>query len=225
MLGIPDHNHTEPMTIEQLQPWCSEDLTRYSICTPYRDGEWVIATNGKLLIRVPYDESIHGDIRRDGPPTSKTFRGTEHANTPTQPEEGWKAIPVKTTSCGDCGGVGSWEKCTTCDGEGLETCYECGHEHDCEDCNGKGYTAGPGEIKCEECDGTGTLMNWPVIQLIRPGLAPLFISSNYLKLIMDIPGVQIFTHRYDDNRTPHRFTFEGGDGIFMTIRKPTRPQP
>jgi DnaJ-class molecular chaperone len=29
------------------------------------------------------------------------------------------------------------EDCSICDGEGSHTC-ECGHEHDCEECNGTG---------------------------------------------------------------------------------------
>lgn len=201
------------MTTEQLQPYCHADSTRHKICTPYRDGEWVIATNLRTLIRVPWVESVHGDIRTDGPPTAATFDGTELAKLPTKPEDGWESIPAETKPCWHCDGIGSWSECEECEGNCEITCDSCGHSHQCEECRGVGFKKGPGETKCDDCDGTGTQTDYPKIRLIRDEHPPLIIFQNYLKLIMDLPGVQIFTHA--GGITPHRFTFDGGDGIFM----------
>lgn len=206
------------MTTEQLQPWCSEDITRIQICTPYRDGEWVIATNGRILIRVPWVESVHGDIRTDGPNTKTTFRGTEKAHIPTLPEPGWESVEDEIKSCTACHGIGSWKECKTCDGHCEVTCDQCGHSHQCEECKGVGYIKGPGDTQCDECCGKGTLTEWKRIKLTRPGgCAPLLIFSHYLRLIMALPNVKIFTHLVLGN-IPHRFTFDGGDGIFREIR-------
>lgn len=70
-------------------------------------------------------------------------------------------IPDIKTSimCFSCGGSGEVcdyehsEKCQTCDGTGEITCPECGHDADCEDCNGGSINA---MKRCEVCRGAGT---------------------------------------------------------------------
>jgi hypothetical protein len=68
-------------------------------------------------------------------------------------------------NCDDCGGEGTHE-CHDCEGAGEFDCPECDgvgkvDGEECEDCSGSGKltcsNCNEGEVKCEECDGNGTM--------------------------------------------------------------------
>lgn len=91
-------------------------------------------------------------------------------------------------------------KCQTCQGRGHVTCETCGHDHACGDCDGDGF----------------------IIDLVPVPLSGgvCFAASHYLRLVMSLPGAAI---QCLDLTSPIRFTFDGGEGLLMPMKRYNTP--
>lgn len=194
---------------------------RKPIGLPFVDGEFVYATNGKVVIsvrRVDYSGAL---AERTSVVESviKTIRNYL-CNVPQSTERfalgPVNSYPNPTMKCPSCEGTGFCRKCAICDGEGQVECPTCGSfEHDCDDCDGTGwFSAKPGDkdaLKCDECDGKGEYeKDTPV------AFAGTHFNSIFLRQLAALPSCFIFENsaRLD----PHFFQCYGASGIIMPMR-------
>lgn len=109
-----------------LQQFCAgPDENRPALEQPWREGDYVYASNGKVLLRVLADD-FSAVKERTGTPKMGTWdfdgiRGWQE----------WMTIPAvlpepRTAECGACYGAGE------------HACEKCGTNHDCGKCKGKG---------------------------------------------------------------------------------------
>ena len=112
------------LTADQLQKFCSDDITRPYIMKPFTRGEHTWATNGHIMIRVPKIDGIEelGGL----PPVEKPW-GIADWSLPLRPLKFGKLPPVEDEE-GDC---------ELCEGRGTE--HDCpGCPCVCENCHGSG---------------------------------------------------------------------------------------
>jgi hypothetical protein len=102
------------------------------------------------------------------------------------------------------------QQCTECDGTGKVECPTCGHDMDCEDCDGDGYESSSDEtVICNKCNGTGE------------GVLPVEIGKTkfqrrYLALLQSLPGpVEIAID--PDPEKEALFRFSEGAGVIMPM--------
>jgi hypothetical protein len=91
------------------------------------------------------------------------------------------------------------------DQEECEACKGRGYEHDCPDC----------QCECAECKGTGI-----VTEEISVNLGGAIFDTKYIKMLQDLPNCRIAIDFSPD--WGMFFTFDGGDGLLMTMRYPHR---
>lgn len=109
---------SNPLTLEQLQPFCSTDEKRQLLHKPFSRGEWTYATDGKIMIRVPLIEGVMAsDIAAE-----QCF-----ITTPAQEVPIPDFIPEPVT-----------RECQKCRGEGECRCLSCGSDFGCKSCDGRG---------------------------------------------------------------------------------------
>lgn len=134
----------ETKTID-LMPFCDPDPdSRYAFQKPWLDGDQVIATDGRALIVC--DPTLYtGKLADD----EARRPGWRQIMDPLAKVDTWLPLPTYP-ECGNaaCRGTGEFsKKCQSCHGYGEHRC-ECGNEHECDRCEGKGETV---EL-CEVCD-------------------------------------------------------------------------
>lgn len=88
----------------------------------------------------------------------------------------------------------------------------------CKECDGKGKwseTRGKRRVdsECTECDGTGS-----VVQAQPIAFGKHLLSDVYLRKLSLLPGVK-WLHESTEENLPVRFTFDGGEGLLMPMRK------
>ena len=175
-----------------LQPFCAgEDATRGYLMHPFRWGDFTYAIDGHICVRVPAMES-------DPPATTDCVsqkKLDELLSMHPSPE--FAPLRVKLPDqeinvCAQCGGVGEYE------------CPHCGHDGECEKCEGKGM------IEVETSVSIGGV----------------HFRAQYIRKIAALPNVEIPTNPipisqknnkgiYDPVAMP--FRFEGGIGCVMPI--------
>ena len=108
------------MTLDELKKFCATDKDRYNLHQPRTRDGYTWASNGHIVVRVPVIDECPDN--KSAPLTTKIF-------TETTPPGEWLAVPTVAApglqECNDCYGGGRYE----CD---------CGHEHECGECNGSG---------------------------------------------------------------------------------------
>lgn len=87
--------------------------------------------------------------------------------------------------------------CSECHGTG-ETRHE-----ECDCCDGH---------PCEECDGSGTVVKRAVV-----GVGKSCFDSRYLRVLQSLPGCVLYPN--DDPLKTAAFTFDGGDGRIMPMKR------
>lgn len=130
------------LTVEQMKPFCSTELSRPYLHTPFSLGEFTVATNGHILVRVPRMANV-AEISQ-----ILSVDALFHDPVKGYRELGRLDIPVVAETiekCGDCNGRGTY-----------------GHAHDCPDCTC--------DETCEECNGTGKVTRIPKISVEIGGL-------------------------------------------------------
>jgi hypothetical protein len=115
-------------TLELLKPICSSDTDRPKIATPFAmqwaNRRWAAATNGHMLVALPYE----GELRTDGPKAAAIVPAAPATHKASVAAlRGWAGEPVME-ACPECHGDSYWN----CD------CPNCGDDHACEHCEGKG---------------------------------------------------------------------------------------
>lgn len=131
-------------TITQIdmQPFCNNDpdqSKRYILSTPWRAGGFIYATDARRIARIPDDGRELPEQEGRRPNTIgmfEKFTPGEFAPLPCVPECHCE-IGSKVEGCKNCWGTGE----VTCN---LD------HEHDCDDCNGKGKVTVVMECQCED---------------------------------------------------------------------------
>ncbi len=138
--------------------------SRYAIDRPFRDGEYVCATDGRIVVRL-HDPANEYPSDAKGPPVGSLPWSEKHGPPMRMPP-----LPEAVVEpCPKCKGTRKVE-CGRCD-EGKIKCSECGNIYRCPDCVG-------GEFPCEKCkDGTITRDGFRAVRIglvcIAPGYARL----------------------------------------------------
>lgn len=201
-----------------LDQFCSRDDNRAFIGTPWSRGEYTFASNGHIGVRVPRRDDV---TRDDGPNIEKIFADAA-APQDMRPVPTFDVPEQNTERCAICMGRGFTTDCTDdrCE-EGTVICdYD--HEHDCEECKGKGEIPSakgkPNSGPCGGCKGVGrvTTDNATLYCELRPGL---YINPAYAAMIASLPNAMI-------DHGPNSgggiwFTFDGGEGLLMPLRGPS----
>lgn len=215
-----------------LHKFCAgERDPREYLRAPWRQGQWVYATNWHLVIRVPaaaMPDAVEGGPKH--PNTAAMF--AKHLESGDREFLPMPAIDAPTV-CGYCGGkVKVWA--VTCPDCEDGTFMHGDHEYDCKNCDGS--DAGPGwldssndnpeavEKQCHHCDFNG-------YSLVGNGcqqLGPAHYANVYLWHFAQFPKCRICPGdpvpipgfiEPAGRPAPAAFIFDGGQGLLM----PTRP--
>lgn len=189
-----------------LKSFCAKDDVRYYMNAPILRGEFIFATNGHVMVRVPKFDGIEcGD--GNGP---NNIEGLMNGTV----RDGLAPIPAlpEPEICEFCHGAGYAYRCKDCDGEGAF--LRNGEEYDCKPCDGVGTLPDGDEadkVECWACHGSGHEQ-----QRVEVGGSDF--DRRYLAKIIELPGAMFAPHP-TDQRKPAYFTFDGGDGALMPMRK------
>lgn len=187
-----------------------DDIRPY-LRTPILRGEWIYATNGHIVVRVPKADGIAA-VESDKPKDiDELFTKNKYANFIDIP-----ALPP-AEKCPVCLGSGIGYKCPDCDGKGAFD--KGGHNYCCKECDGSGQVddgrAADKEL-CVECDGAGDAPYMAV------KVGEWHYNRRYLAKIESLPEVkfapppEVPTTR--DDVAAAYFVFDGGEGLLMSMR-------
>lgn len=148
---------------------------------PFKIGEWVYATDGHIIVRVP----AAGQESLDGAPIPVDITGLfgsahDAAQRARTIKVGLPALP-EAQPCFACGGSAST------------------------------YLRDD-QQECFQCDGTGVERHQSVTVGARD------YARRYLAKIADLPGLA-FHQTPNEDIDPAFFTFDGGEGLLMPLRK------
>lgn len=114
-----------------LLDFCDPETSRYAIDKPWRDGDVVRATDGRIAIEV--DASLYPVVDK---PDGRVPRFDDVFG-PFRRVDEWSAMP-SILSCDKCDSTGEITgQCEFCKGAGRCVCG-CGDDHDCGNCGGSG---------------------------------------------------------------------------------------
>ncbi len=201
------------MTLEQLKPFCSRDLTRTGILEPFTVGPYTYATDGRIIVRVPAIPDAPQPADHPKQPDEVFPRDTGYK--PVLLPPGWREFKPAIRHCSDCGGFGYYKTCTACDGAGSQTCDHCNNTENCELCQGSGYIADSNRnaTMCDNCDGRGEYEATFAVSLNAGACA---VTLHYLRLVHTLPGAKL---RYRGEKMPLLIDFDGGDGVLMPTQQ------
>ena len=185
---------------------------------PWRDGQYVYASNGHWLARVPAAE-FHGEAADRTPrhPASVARMFADAADrTAFHPLTGI----AKPEECGPCSGRGvtRGSECNSCDGEG--TFDRMGWDYECKQCDGTGIDRhvpdeAAADHACNSCKGYGLLFtseHEPALYRER------YFSPVYLWLLQAIAGAELAVAA--DPLAAARFRVGALEGLLMPCREP-----
>lgn len=215
-----------------LQPFCAdEDEASYIVAleAPFSDDNYTYGCDGRIAVRVPK----RADVTATGPDVAKIFRTTPEGVCVRLPDVDLGPQPqAHDEDCKSCKGLGYAARCPDCLGQGETECNSCGHDCECEKCDGNGVLDVPMKddgtpsilkhdgdaIECDDCEGEGKIEVEP--QTVRVEVAPgLHFADRLLRKLFLLPNVRMDLRPYDGNG--HYFVFDGGDGILMPMRPQT----
>lgn len=117
------------MTTDQLRklfkPFCAKETGRYMINDPWVKDGYLIATNGRICVRIPVADA-------DSPPVTEPY--------PPMQDLPWKSEyedPIEIPEIPEL----AKEQCMACNGHGVHSCPDCDHRHECGNCKGTGEVA------------------------------------------------------------------------------------
>ena len=189
-----------------LKSFCAKDEVRHYMNAPILRGEFIFATNGHAMVRVAKFDGIDGDYG------DKQNNIEDLINSAVR--DGLAPISglPDPKLCECCHGTGYAYRCKSCDGEG--SFLHNGEEYDCKPCNSYGTIPDGDEadkVECWACHGSCHKQ-----QRVEVGGSDF--DRRYLAKIMDLPGALFAPHPTDQSK-PAYFTFDGGDGVLMPMRK------
>jgi hypothetical protein len=215
-----------------IDRFCDPNGFRSYTREPFSYGGWQYATDGYLCVRVPVPTSLPWFAKM--PQADRLFADFPACDLLLG--DLWKPYdkaffredrdgPVPDVCgcddyCRECDGTSS-KPCRDCDSTGFATPDDDEGEDELEYCDKcKGYA----EVPCKACDGYGYDKSLPRCKFCS-GPKPLIyfavpggvISRRYWLAIHDLPNVRIAPV---NKRKAVPFTFDGGQGIVMTIHMP-----
>ena len=217
------------MNLTDLTAFCKTwgDLT-----TPFYTDNFIYATDGRLAVRIPNDETYLGIMPENGnrKVADMAFKLDEFFAADYSKQESHTLsdfdFDLEAEPCKHCEGEGKLYACDECDGDGIiahSTDYN-DYEHECDSCDGKGYFtksewehAFPRNIEyastepCEDCGGTGT--NGANPDIFIDGVK---FQGKLLKKFMVFENATI---KVDLVKKPALIEWEGGKGIVMPLWK------
>lgn len=189
---------------------------RKGLTKPFIQNGELNMTDGRVLIAMPGEDWEFQPSEVDAPVVGPIIGDAFKAKRTFIPLDADATNADFMKPCSTCCGSGRLKRCTDCAGDGLVTCGECGHEHDCDGCRGKGHI-GPAprgyakpNVECGDCSGTGTQVDRD--KFIMFGKSKLTIAYT-IRWMLDLPGVRIA--KMPTSNMPVPFTFDGGRGIAM----------
>lgn len=211
-----------------LKRFCANETdSRDYLRAPWRDGDWVYATNGHMALRVA--ASLFPEVTtkpEKAPDVGRLFR--KHL----EDRQGLEFLVMPPVpgliQCFDCEGTGKVRaiKCPDCD----EGTFKHGEWlYDCKNCDGSAAGAGWEELQghvptqphevlrpCLSCDGIG----FSIRQHGNMAIGESTYSVVYLAMFAGLPQVRICPgdpapDALSLHVTPAVFTFDGGHGILM----------
>jgi len=201
-----------------LQRFCAtESDTRAYMRAPFRRGDFVYATNGYLVVRVPACATPDAGSLPDDqlPRMPAMFDCIDKA-----PRFSWVELPavINAARCGRCRGAARLRvhACESCDGQGSFD--RDGFQYDCKACDGEGFHEngdGAKSVDCPRCCGLGfDRAQW---QDLDPGdgLPKVRVNAGYLAWLATLPSVVMAPQ---DPGGLVRFQFDGGHALLLPVR-------
>lgn len=182
-----------------------------SLCAPATIGGWTYATNGQIIIRVPFSD---GCALHTPPPKFPSMDRLpwDHANL-----DGWVDMPdisgLENEECPVCSGSGHVLICPECSGVGVLHFSNFYNEYDveCKTCGGEEeIPGGENDVCCTKCKSTGK-----VFAEIYVGWHRGKVNPHYVLMLSALDNVEFSTH--GDINEVIRFRFDGGEGLLMPI--------
>jgi len=201
-----------------LQRFCADQYDlREHLRAPFRRGEFVYATNGHVLVRVPVADGYDAPVNE---------------NAPTKLDEMFRCIDAETPAWRSLPPVHAVEKCCRCEGSGrirVEDCESCdgkgdfdrdGYTYDCQACTGEGIVE-VGEpagkmVDCPNCNGRGHESGQRQNINHNQPLPGVGVNVGYLSWLAALPGIVCAAQ--DDTTKAVRFKFDGGHALLMPMR-------
>lgn len=191
---------------------------------PWSVEQWTLATDGKIMIRVPRVEGVE-----ENPKATKCLSGEVGRAWNKEPAE-WVPCPRLPepcpVPCPVCDGSGKVFLCPECDGAGevlLETDFNDYGEFECLSCRGRGRVS---KVKwlsmtgisiddaaccCERCGGRGATWDDKPVEVNG-----VLFGDRYLSWIGALPESEIGA--FGEGKAA-RFRFRGGEGLLMPRRR------
>lgn len=182
--------------MQDFSRFCSED--RRDLAKPWVHEGWTYYCDNTIAVRTPY--AYPGVVALEGSDKpeklasffSKAAQLRSTGNPLYLPRAVRESIFLAEVPMVDC---------RKCDGSGHTECSCCGQDTECPNCDGNG--------KCESPH--------PVVEL-----APkVYASRLVISKILDLPGLLMWVAP-DCGNEPHYFEFDGGQGLLMGYRPPSR---
>jgi hypothetical protein len=193
-----------------LTPFCDTEAPesrRFDMRTPFVQGEYITATNGKICVFLPTTDAPTEGRKVPQCDSILALRPRIGGSLP------WPSPQYlqKVLTCRKCEGTGAahFRDCSECDGEGVIDCPECHHEYECGDCHGEGKILCG---KCPKCDGAKETMQPYAIEF-----GGRLIAWELDEAIRQLPNVRYTTDdKLDDALW---FDFDGGFGCVMPLHR------
>lgn len=197
------------MTIENetLLKFCEKGNVRH-LDKPFNDDKYTYATNGHICLRIEKQPEFDLIDEKQPKHLSSIIESLDKNNLVEI-----NNLPLlEKENCTNCNGVGSFKECQYCDGDGHLECY-LGHEHDCEECEGKGTINENGNIECVTCKGSGEKY-----KELYYKIGCRYINAYYARLIASLPNSKISVSGKESDPKALYFEFDGGCGAVMPVR-------
>ena len=174
---------------------------------PFVQNGRLAATDGRIAVIVPTNEPDTLPGKRPFPKIHEMDAGYDWIS-----HEGPLRQPIKTRDdeCDRCHG-NKKEKigCAECQGYGTCNRCDCGEEHDCGFCGGRGYR--DTDETCNECKGSG----WGYTVQVYGGQK---FKGKYISKILEcLPNPAVDLVGTAERGVCMRFIFDGGYGYLMGI--------
>lgn len=182
-------NTTEPFA---LLDFVSHDETRPAILKPWRYGDYVYATDGRIMVRASCELFPSVTMNADTPKADAEKLQTQADKLLVEPpaDEHWmppteEMRAMKPVQCDQCV-------------DGLRECESCGHS-----------------AECDYCDGSGKRVPHTKI---RAG--SVILNGFYLEKLCRLPGVMLHIPPNRQALDAVPFRFNHGIGVLMPMRTP-----
>lgn len=222
------------MSTINLTPFCehgnASDMRSY-LHAPFRQGAYVYATNGHVLIRVAAADAYQDVVVNDTVAVTTVI-----AAAAVDSDAGWQPLPPihlpahGLAPCDGCRGRGYGVACTICHYTGMCACNCDRCDRECDDCDGSGIGLSRDETKerkvCLHCGGRGRARDDRVV-VIPDGP---HLTAEYVAMVLALSGpIEVkwpepVTDKYSDQRHHNMSAFRGpGWHVVLMARRPNIP--